>query len=58
MNAQWDGHICAHTFFTLQILFSRVNNLKTSIPIDILSGLKGMNDKLPQEPQFQLCATP
>ena len=59
MNAQWDGHICAHTFFTLQILFSRViNNFKTSIPIDILSGLKGMSDKLPQEPQFQLCATP
>ena len=26
MNAQWDGHICAHTFFTLQILFSRVIN--------------------------------
>ena len=59
MNEQWDGHIWAHTFFALQILFFRViNSFKTSIPIDILSGLEGMSGKLPQEPKFQLCMTP
>ena len=44
----------------LLLLFTSVvsDSVRTSIPIDILSGLKGMSGKLPQEPQFQLCATP